>query len=198
MRRTKSPAKANVRRMLTALRPSSGFSWAGLRCGARTSVWKRRACRPTPTRILWRVSVATDRSQTWSSLPKPSAARRATRWCAKSPARSGKRAATRAKKRQRAKPWGFARCRFRKQIRKQDRLLTAVAQIAIRLVQPVFSRRIEDVQVQCVFELPGFVRHVGRNAEHFPGTHDDLFSIYRKLQRAIQDVRHLLIVSLMH
>ncbi len=42
------------------------------------------------------------------------------------------------------------------------------------------------------------MRHVGRNAEHFPGTHDDLFSIDRKLQRAIQDVRHLLIVMLMH
>src|SRR5580704_17807243 len=72
----------------------------------------------------------------------------------------------------------------------------AAAKIIVRLVEPVFARRIKDIEVERVFERPGFVRHVGGDAEHFPGAHDDLLSIDGKFQCAIEDVRYLFIVML--
>src|ERR1700675_463904 len=71
-----------------------------------------------------------------------------------------------------------------------------VAKIIVRLVEPVFARRIEDIKVERVFQRPGFVRHVGGYTKHFPGSHDNLFSIDRKFQRAFHDVRHFFMVGL--
>jgi hypothetical protein len=74
--------------------------------------------------------------------------------------------------------------------------LPPVAKIVVGLVQPVFPRRVEDIEIDSVFERPGFVRHVRWDAEDFPGVHDDFFAVDRELQRAFQDVRHLLVVMM--
>src|SRR5271168_545586 len=70
-------------------------------------------------------------------------------------------------------------------------------QVIIGLVQPVFPRRVEDVQINRVFHRPGFMRHVRWNAEHFPCSHHNLFAVDRKFQRAFQNVSDLLIVMMM-
>src|SRR5260370_41816925 len=57
------------------------------------------------------------------------------------------------------------------------RTLTAVPQIVIGLVEPVFARGIEDIQVHGIFQRPGFVGHVWRDAQHFAGADDDLLAI---------------------
>src|ERR1700674_564036 len=74
------------------------------------------------------------------------------------------------------------------------RTLATVSQIVVGLVQPVFARGIEDVEVHGIFERPGLVRHVRRDAQHFAGANDDLLAIDRKFQRAFEDVGHLLVV----
>src|SRR6267378_168168 len=72
--------------------------------------------------------------------------------------------------------------------------LATVSQIVVGLVQPVLARGIEDVEVHRIFESPGLVRHVRRYAQHFAGANDDLLAIDGKLQRAFEDVAHLLVV----
>ena len=59
--------------------------------------------------------------------------------------------------------------------------LTAVAQIGVGLVEPVFPRRIENIEVDGIFEGPGFVRNVRGNAEDLTGVHHDLLAVDRKL-----------------
>src|SRR6202158_4368197 len=75
--------------------------------------------------------------------------------------------------------------------------LATVPQIVVGLVQPVFARGIEDVEVHGIFQRPGLVWHARRDAQHFAGVNDDLLSIDRKFQRAFEDVSHLLVVVVM-
>src|SRR5579859_787462 len=84
-RYTASPAKKTP----TALCPSSVFSWATRRIGPSMCVRSWHACKPTPTRIPCRSSAPTGRSPTWRSSRRPSAAKRATPWCAPKSVRFG-------------------------------------------------------------------------------------------------------------
>src|SRR5882762_2504479 len=59
--------------------------------------------------------------------------------------------------------------------------LTAVAEVVVGFVEPVFARRVEDVEVDGVFDCPGFVGHVRGDAQDFSGAHDDFFAIDGKL-----------------
>src|SRR6266480_5209 len=77
------------------------------------------------------------------------------------------------------------------------RTLATMSQIVVGLVQPVFARGIEDVEVHGIFQSPGLVRHVRRDAQHFAGANDDLLAIDGKLQRAFEDIGHLLVVVVM-
>src|SRR5438270_4316252 len=71
------------------------------------------------------------------------------------------------------------------------------SQVIVFLVEPVLSRRAEDVDVECLFERFCVVRHIRRNMK-------DLASCYRyfllaifadpELQRAFEDVGDLLVV----
>jgi hypothetical protein len=72
--------------------------------------------------------------------------------------------------------------------------LSAVTEVIVRLVQPIFTRRIEDVEINRVFLRPGFMGHVGWNAQHFTGLDDDFFAVDCKFQSSLQNVGHLLIV----
>src|SRR5437016_12465920 len=79
----------------------------------------------------------------------------------------------------------------------RPRTLTTMSQIVVGLVQPVFARRIEDVQVHGVFERPGLVGHVRRDAQHFAGAHHRLLAIAGKVQRAFENGADLLVVVVM-
>jgi hypothetical protein len=47
----------------------------------------------------------------------------------------------------------------------------------VGLVDPIGAGRIENIEVNRVFERLGFVRHVGGDAEHFAGVDDDFLAI---------------------
>src|SRR5712692_6187010 len=76
--------------------------------------------------------------------------------------------------------------------------LAAVAQVVVGFVEPVFARRIENVEVHSVFEGPGFVGHVRGDTQDFAGANDDFFAVNGEFQRAFEDVGNLLIVMRMH
>src|SRR5262245_46378548 len=59
-------------------------------------------------------------------------------------------------------------------------------QIAVVLVDPVGTRRIEDVQINGVGERFDRVRHVGRNGQQLTGRHDDLSSIDAEFQCTLE------------
>lgn len=42
----------------------------------------------------------------------------------------------------------------------QNGILAAMAQVVVSLGEPIFPRGVKDVQVESVFDGPGFVRHV--------------------------------------
>src|SRR6267142_3838529 len=89
----KNPLQANRgRRKKTALLPSSASSSVGRQSGAPTSGSNTGDCWPTPTPIRCPGSAATVRFRIWRSLPRPSVARRASRWCASKPAKFGSQA----------------------------------------------------------------------------------------------------------
>src|SRR5882724_1166386 len=73
----------------------------------------------------------------------------------------------------------------------------SVAQIVVGFVQPIFPRWIEDVEVDGVFEGPGFVGHVRRDAQDFACAYDDFFSVDGEFQRAFKDVGDLFVVVMM-
>jgi hypothetical protein len=75
--------------------------------------------------------------------------------------------------------------------------LTAVAEVVVGFVEPVFAGGIEDVEVDGVFDGPGFVGEVGRDAENFAGADDDFAAINGKFQGAFEDVGYLLVVMVM-
>jgi hypothetical protein len=71
--------------------------------------------------------------------------------------------------------------------------LLVPSQILIGLVDPVGTRRSEDVEVDGVFEGLSLMRHVGGDAESFAGVDDDFFAVYPKLERAFEDVGELFV-----
>lgn len=72
--------------------------------------------------------------------------------------------------------------------------LLLAAEVLVGFVDPVFARRIEDVEIDRVHQRFGFMRHVGRNGQDFARTHDDFFSVDPELERAIKNVGDLLVV----
>ena len=73
-------------------------------------------------------------------------------------------------------------------------LLCILPQIGIVFIDPILARRIEDVQVYRVLERDRLVRHMGRNAQHFPGRDSDFPVVDEEMQCAFKNVRDLLIV----
>ena len=72
--------------------------------------------------------------------------------------------------------------------------LLRTPQILVAFIDPIGAGRGEDIEIDCVFNRLGLMGHVGRNAEHFAGMHDDLFSVDPEFQSAIEDVSELLVV----
>jgi hypothetical protein len=77
------------------------------------------------------------------------------------------------------------------------RTLTTVAEVVVGFVEPVFAGGIEDVEINGVFDGPGFVGQVGRDAQDFAGADDDFAAIDGKFQGAFEDVGYLLVVVVM-
>src|SRR5258708_29507979 len=75
--------------------------------------------------------------------------------------------------------------------------LAAVTKIVVGFVEPVGAGRSEDVEIERVFERPGFVRHVGGDAKNFAGADDYLFAINGEFQCAFENVCELLVVVMM-
>src|SRR5271163_2519370 len=55
------------------------------------------------------------------------------------------------------------------------------AKIRVVTVDPILTRRIEDVEIDGVFECVRFVRDIGRNAQDLTGADHNLFAINEKL-----------------
>src|ERR1700737_2606967 len=70
----------------------------------------------------------------------------------------------------------------------------AVPQVVVGLVQPVFARGVEDVQVDGVLESPGLVWHVRWYAQYLTGAYHDFFPINGELHCAFKDICDLLVV----
>ena len=88
--------------------------------------------------------------------------------------------------------WAHARRRSGK--RRHEPYLFFSSQILVGLVDPIGSRRIEDIEVDCVFHGFGLMRHVGRNAEHLAGVNHDFFAVNPELKSTIKDIGQLLVV----
>jgi len=71
-----------------------------------------------------------------------------------------------------------------------------MAEIVIGFVQPVLAGRIKNVKINGVFQRPGFVRHVRRDAEHFARPDDDFLAVNGELQGSFEDVGDLLVVMM--
>src|SRR6202035_4949561 len=75
--------------------------------------------------------------------------------------------------------------------------LTAVPQVVVGFVEPILTRRVENIQVDGVFLGPGFVRHIWRNAQHFSGAYYNFRPSHVEFQRPCQDIGDLLVVMVM-
>ena len=72
-----------------------------------------------------------------------------------------------------------------------------MAEVVVGLIKPVFAGRVEDVEIDSVFEGPGFVRHVGRDTQDLPCADDDLLAVNGKLKSTFEYVCDLLVVVVM-
>ena len=72
-----------------------------------------------------------------------------------------------------------------------------MAEIVIGLAEPILARRSEDVEIESVLEGPGFVWHVGGNAENLAGAHDDFLAVDREFESAFENVGELFVVMMM-
>lgn len=69
-----------------------------------------------------------------------------------------------------------------------------MSKIIVGFVEPVVARWIEHVEIERVFESPGFMRHIRRDTKNFAGADDDFLAIDGEFQRAFEDVGELFIV----
>src|SRR5215467_3543449 len=76
---------------------------------------------------------------------------------------------------------------------KLRRRSATVAEVVVGLIKPVLAWRVEDVEIDSVFEGPGFVRHVGRDTQDLPCADDDLLAVDGKLKSAFEYVCDLLV-----
>src|SRR5437867_848079 len=75
--------------------------------------------------------------------------------------------------------------------------LLSAAQVGVGLVEPVLTRRREDVDVHRVLERFGLVRNVGGDVEHLTGPYEQLFLLVLsdpEPENAFEDVRQLLVL----
>src|SRR5689334_18550378 len=71
------------------------------------------------------------------------------------------------------------------------------SQVGVALVEPVLSRRTEDVDVECILQRLRLVRHIGWDVQHLAGADDDfLLLIFAdpESQCTFEDVRQLLVL----
>ena len=76
-------------------------------------------------------------------------------------------------------------------------VLTPVPEVIVGLVQPVFPRWVENIQIDGVFFGPGFVRHVGRNAQHFSSADQNFLAVDGEFEGAFENVSYLFVVMMM-
>ncbi len=68
------------------------------------------------------------------------------------------------------------------------------AQVGVVSVDPVLAGRVEDVEVDGVFEREGFVGDVRRDAEDFAGADGDFAAFEMEFKGAVEDVGDLLVM----
>src|ERR1700731_3493567 len=85
--------------------------------------------------------------------------------------------------------------RFQKlRLTKWSRKLFRASQVLIGLIDPIGAGRIEDIEVDSIFDSLGFMRHVGGNAEDLARVNDDFLAVDPKFQGTIENVGQLLVV----
>jgi len=72
------------------------------------------------------------------------------------------------------------------------------AKIGVGLGEPVGARRIENVELDGVFEGPGFVRHIRRDAETIARGELDLAAVDAEFHAAFEAVGELLVDVVVH
>ncbi len=70
----------------------------------------------------------------------------------------------------------------------------AAAQVFVGLLDPVFARRIEDIEIDGVFQGLGLVRHVARDEQDLAGFDNDDLAVDPEFQSAFEDVGDLLVL----
>src|SRR3954454_8640111 len=65
-------------------------------------------------------------------------------------------------------------------------------EIVVGVIEPVLPDRTEHVELEGVFDRLGLVLEPRRNVQQLALADDDLFAADEELQRALQDVGHLL------
>src|SRR5438445_5072175 len=68
------------------------------------------------------------------------------------------------------------------------------SQVSVRFIQPVLTRRTEDIHIQRVFNCNGGMHDVRWNVHDFAFLQKDFPAVDREFQRAFDDVRHLFVV----
>src|ERR1051326_5682061 len=65
-------------------------------------------------------------------------------------------------------------------------------EVTVSMIEPVLANRTEDVELECVLERLGLMFHPRRDVQHFALAHRDFLARDDELQRALQNVGHLL------
>src|SRR5450756_2940514 len=84
-----------------------------------------------------------------------------------------------------AKPWLDAAAMATRSFR--PRSMESPPQVSVVFLKPVFADGAEYVEIECVFERHGAVRHARGNAQHLPLSDHDLPAADLELQRALED-----------
>src|SRR5467141_1445788 len=90
-------------------------------------------------------------------------------------------------------------CHLDREIRK--RLPTpdsSSMEIIVRVIEPILPNRAEHIELEGVLEGFSLMLDPRRDVQHFAFPDGHLFTADEKLQRALQDVRHLLALVRMH
>jgi hypothetical protein len=77
-----------------------------------------------------------------------------------------------------------------------------LAEIGVVSLDPILARRVENVEIDGVFEGVGLVGDVGRDAEDLAGADDEVFAplvgFEEELERTLEDVADLLVMVMVH
>ena len=66
-------------------------------------------------------------------------------------------------------------------------------QVLVGLVDPVGAGRMENVEIDGIFQGLSFVRHVWRDGQHFAGIHDKNLSVDPELQCPVENIGDLFV-----